>query len=329
MIKGYLIAKNSLNSEFFTSRSAYDRPMWLSESQATVYATAELADAAVKKLYKYGAYQAHIIVAEMNLDVAPIEEPTDDPEGDESGSTDELDIKAGSDENDDDGMEASNQEDVCPECGHEPCTCGGDEHGDEFDSDSGDSIGSGDDSADDIDIDSLDLDDIDIDIDNDEDEQEADPRFDGRRLGMAQLTPMGLPRKVGESVQEIQYKDKAQCTQDDNGFAGAADDRVKIPADVKSELASTIKQYEKEAEFNKTDDARASFCLTVAAALTAIKNDLDTGTIAGIKAANIKLSSYMSPIVNNVPASVIKFINKGGVKPSLKDMFDSKRYEKR
>lgn len=349
MKSGYIIAKNGLTKDFFTSSSAYDRPKWIGVNEATVYATAELADNAVKKLYKNGAYSAKVVsLKEMNLEIEPMDDEIEGDElpvdgaaglGDEGG--DELDPEGGlgdeGDEKDEDEMAAGEQQDVCPECEHDPCTCetegddelsdddlviddieGEDEFGDEF----GDELdGEG-------------TDELDGEGNPDEEgEQETDPRFDGRRLGMAQLSPMGSPRRVGESaapkVDDMKVKDCGACAQDDNAMAKGNDEKCKVPSDVTSELKAAISKYEKEAEFNKHDDARASFCLTAADAMKAIQTELAKGTVEGVKAANIKLTSYMSPITNNIPASVIKFVTSGGVKPSLKDMFNAKRDAKK
>mgnify|MGYP000456302116 CR=1 FL=1 len=71
MKKGYVIAKNKLAKEFFTSTSAYDRPVWLPMTEATAYPTVEMANAAMQKLIRKGQYQ--VLVTEMNLSISPIE----------------------------------------------------------------------------------------------------------------------------------------------------------------------------------------------------------------------------------------------------------------
>lgn len=352
---GYIIAKNSLAKEFFTSASAYDRPEWKQMNEATIYATAELADAAVKKLLRNGAYQARLVpLSELNLSMSPIAPmgihnpqaqsqglPPADELGDE---VEEPGMEAGTldgEEGSDDGMESSEHEDVCPECEHVPCTC---EHSDEDDlGDEGSSDEFGDE---DIGDDELELD---LNGGPDENEQEADPRFDARRLGMAQLSPMGGPRMESatmparpvsdaqptptntpaEKIDVLKFKDPAQVSGDENEEASPNEDKIKIPANVMSELKATIADFDKQAEFSKTsDEARSSFCMTAADAMKTIQADLEKGTVEGVKMAQVHLSSYMSPIVNHVPACVIKFIASGGAKPSLKDLFNAKREEK-
>lgn len=342
MKQGYLIAKNSLTKEFFTSSSAYDRPVWKPVAEATVYPTAELADAAAKKLYKNGSYSARLIsLQELNLSFEPIDrtEPSEEelpPVGDEMGDAE------GKPEDD---MVAGEQNDVCPECEHEPCTC--EDHDDE-------------------DLDDEDLadvtSDVDLGLDSDEDlnggpdenEQEADPRFDGRRMGMAQLSPMGAPRKLGamesatmpakpaadaqptptstpaQKVDTLKFKDPANSGKDDGQPANPHEKKVSVPANVVSDLKAKIAEYDREAEnFKTSDEARASFAMTAADAMKTLLDLLQAGTVADIKKASVHLTSLMSPITNNIPASVIKFVSYQGEKPTLKDLFNAKREENR
>lgn len=351
MKQGYVIAENNLVKGFFTASSAYDRPQWRSINEATVYVSAELANQAMKKLLKNGSYSSRIVpLSELykEVDMEPRNQqiqaqglPPADELGDESG------MEAGTV---DDEMTADDTEEVCPTCEHEPCTC---EDSDE-DSD-----------EDDMNVDTDEDGDTTFDFKlgdanggPDENEQEADPRFDGRRLGMVQMSPMGAPRKIGAmesatmpakpladaqpsendttaanqnaKIDDLKINDPAQIGKDENEIAGDLDAKVKVPADVTSELKATIAKFDKQAEKSKTsDDANASFCMTVADALRALEQDLSTGTVGGVKKAQIHLSSYMSPITSNIPATVLKFINKGGQKTSLKDMFNAKRDEKK
>lgn len=337
MKTGYAIAKNSLKKEFFTSTSAYDRAQWIPVTEATTYPTAEMAESALKKLYKYGQIQARVVpLAEMNLDFEPIEGSGEDlpPEGSEQdlpmdgemGGEDDAALGDEEGSGDDDGMDAEETGEVCPECEHDPCTCEDKEDDDELSPDDLDGEMSGDmgDDLDDIDME----DDVDLDLDGDDGEleQEADPRFDGRTLGMASISPMGGPRM--ESA-EVSFKDKAVTGKDGNDFAQPNDTKAKVPANVKSDLSSTISKFKKEAEYNKGDDARASFCLTVASALEEIQELLNAGTIEDVKKASIKMTSMMNPITSQIPVSVVKYIQTGGEKPSLKDLFNAKRSEQK
>lgn len=362
MTTGYVIAQNNLIKGFFTSSSAYDRPQWRPVTEATVYVTAELADNAMKKLLRNGAYQSRIVpLSELykEVDIEPRNQqiqaqglPRDGVLGTEPG------MEAGDVDTEDhpsDEMDAEYTGEVCPECDHEPCTC---EHSDE--------------DLDDEDLASSEYDDGDDDTFNfklggtadsdnggpDENEQEADPRFDGRRLGMSQISPMGAPRKMGamESAtmpnkpqvdgkptenkttaanqntkfDTLKFNDPAQLGKEENELTAGHDDKVKIPANVTSELKDTIAKFDRQAELSKTsDDAGASFCMTVADALRILQQDLSAGTVHGVKMAQIHMSSYMSPITSTIPVAVLKFINGGGQKLSLKDLFNAKRDEKK
>jgi hypothetical protein len=358
MKQGYVIAQNNLVNGFFTASSAYDRPQWRPVNEATIYASADLANQAMKKLLKNGSYSSRIVaLSELykEVDMEPHNQqiqaqglPPSDELGDEPGMEAGT---VGDEEHPEDEMTADATEEVCPECEHEPCTC---EHNDE-DSDEDDTHASEDENGD-ITIDFK----LGGDVNGgpDENEQEADPRFDGRRLGMVQMSPMGAPRKVGAmesatmpakpladaqpsendttaanqnaKIDTLKIADPAQTGKDENSLAADLDAKVKIPADVTSELKATIAKFDKQAELSKTsDDAGASFCMTVADALRALEQDLSAGTVGGVKQAQIHLSTYMSPITSTIPAIVLKFINKGGEKQSLKDMFNAKRDEKK
>jgi len=357
MKQGYLIAKNTLVKEFFTSSSAYDRPVWKPLAEATVYATAELADAAAKKLYRNGEYSAKIVsLQEMNLSFEPIdrEEPAEEelpPVSDEMG--DEGSGEPG------DEMVADEQTDVCPECEHEPCTCedcdDNEDLNDDMDSEFGDEDLSDDELADvesDIDL-GLDPDE-DLNMGPDEDEIETDPSFDNRRMGMAQMSPMGAPRKIGamesaimpskpaadaqptptntpaQKVDTLKFKDPASTGKDDVQSSNPHEKKVSVPSNVVSELKAKIAEYDREAEnFKNSDDARASFAMTAADAMKTLLDLLQAGTVADIKKASVHLTSLMSPITNNIPASVIKFVSYQGEKPSLKDLFNAKREERK
>ena len=102
--------------------------------------------------------------------------------------------------------------------------------------------------------------------------------------------------------------------------------KIEVPAAAKSELAAVISKYEKEAkDYDGRDDARASFAMTVVGAASEIAELLSTGTVESVKQAQVRFSSFMSPITALFPASTIKFINSGGRKPTLKDFFNDKR----
>lgn len=58
-----MIVENRMEIAFFTASSAYDKPNWTSLKEATIYPTADLADKALKKLLKNGAYSAKLIEA--------------------------------------------------------------------------------------------------------------------------------------------------------------------------------------------------------------------------------------------------------------------------
>jgi hypothetical protein len=59
--KGYVIAKNRVESYYFTASGSYDYPDYVPISEATVYHTPEAAEKAAAKLWKHGSYRAAVI----------------------------------------------------------------------------------------------------------------------------------------------------------------------------------------------------------------------------------------------------------------------------
>ena len=91
--------------------------------------------------------------------------------------------------------------------------------------------------------------------------------------------------------------------------SGNPDEKVSVPANAKSELASVIATYQKEAkDYNERDDARASFALTFVSAASEIAELLAIGTVGSIKQAQVRFGALMSPIAALFPAATIKFI---------------------
>ena len=131
-------------------------------------------------------------------------------------------------------------------------------------------------------------------------------------------------------IDKVKFKNPAM-TDAPVDFGGDNHDvRVKVPSEVVSELKAKIAEFAKEAEFSNTrDDAKASFLMTASEAMNTILAYLELGTVEGVKKAQISMTSMMSPIVNHIPPSVIKFISQGGKKSTLKDLFDAKSSEKK
>lgn len=378
---GYLI-ENLLNKKhYFTSTSSYDRPRWVEANQASVYETADSAERAMKKMIKYGVNSVRMVnLAEFAPPVRN-RHPEDLPIGKELPPVDNAQMELppedgqelppiGDDVAPEDEMVAGHQEEVCPECGHEPCTCDMGEHqpGDE------------------IDVDSLDL--------PPEENEEIVNRttavqpghtvsYKGQEFvvvadagnGTVQIAQPADPKKVtnvhvnellpvheavrpkrqsghqkevaaaNKRYQEELDKQRAEyeAKHGETYHYGAAkvvklpvkesadvaDDcctKIEVPSAAKSELTAVISKYEKEAkDYDGRDDARASFAMTVVGAASEIAELLSTGTVESVKQAQVRFSSFMSPITALFPASTIKFINSGGRKPTLKDFFNDKR----
>ena len=377
---GYIIENLLDKTKYFTSTSSYDRPTWVKKEQASIYETADSAERAMKKMIKYGVNSIRMVnLAEFAPPVRN-RHPEDLPIGKELPPVDNAQMELppedgqelppmGDDVAPEDEMVAGHQEEVCPECGHEPCTCDMGEHqpGDE------------------IDVDSLDL--------PPEENEEIVNRttavqpghtvsYKGQEFvvvadagnGTVQIAQPANPKKVTNvhvnELLPVHESEKAVSDLSDdelkrliniktkNGLAhdlsksaaqrlrdaqaeqarrksavkestDVADDcctKIEVPSAAKSELAAVISKYEKEAkEYDGRDDARASFAMMVVSAASEIAELLSTGTVESVKQAQVRFSSFMSPITALFPASTIKFINSCGRKPTLKDFFNDKR----
>jgi hypothetical protein len=393
--EGYVIARNRARKEFFTSSSAYDRPVWTPVTEATVYVTADLAHKAVVKLATRGAYEARIVTLKEALTLDDLKAASDRGETVDKGPGMEIEMPSNSDVvGDDAGMEmdiqpdgeggtemvASDQQEACETCMHCPCTCDPDETdmdvsdivddqvtgeepapgddlvGDEMD-DMGDEMSGLDparprmESAPDSNavinwkdaspsdkaslqkkgLTGKDIKIAHVDVDGNE---VTYVKIDGKRHKLTEsdnkTVAIDLP-----VTPVIQYKDaanKADKPATDLTTTGAMphDEKVKVPANVMSELRSTIGDFRKCADLsNGRDDAKASFCMTVVSAFEELEELFKTGTVESVKMAQVKMTSWMNPITSHLPVSVQKFIFMGGRKPTLKDMFDSKKQEKR
>lgn len=106
--------------------------------------------------------------------------------------------------------------------------------------------------------------------------------------------------------------------------------KVHVPNTIREQLESEIKEARKEAQnFTlRKDWDNKNFYENMANAFEVILEKLDKKTVYGLKEAQIFMTTLMSPIMNKLPADVIKFIARGGTQRSLKDyMIDvSKEY---
>jgi hypothetical protein len=343
--EGYVIARNRARKEFFTSSSAYDRPVWTPVTEATVYPTADMAQKAALKLATRGsAYEARIVslkevltlddlkmasargdtvdkAPKLDVDIANADPLT-------VGAGDEMEVDVQPDGEGGMEMVAQDQGDACEVCMHCPCTCDPDEDGvdDLVDATINGEAPPG----------------AELDMMGDEMSglDPARPRMES--VTMPAKPPLdGAPaenKKVAIDlpiVPVIKYKDAAEeadkpDTDLTTSGAMAHDEKVKVPAEVMSDLRSTISDFTKCAELsNGRDDTKGSFCMTVVSAFEELEDLLKVGTVEAVKMAQVKVTSWMNPITSHLPVSVQKFVYMGGRKPTLKDLFDTKKLEKR
>lgn len=327
---GYLIENLLDKKHYFTSTSSYDRPRWVEAKQASVYESADSAERAMKKMIKYGINSVRLV----NLSELSIAQP---PEDQLAMDLPPEDLPA-DDVSPEDEMVAQDQVDA------------------PIDSEYRTDIESGEhQEGDEINIDELPLEDeISQDPMADELPPEENEEITNKSSGFSrghsvsykgmkyvvvaddgngnlQVAQSDAPTKIIRvnasellPVSESATIDSPAVKGED--IVGAPDEKITVPANVKSGLDSVIQKYSDEAKtFTGRDDARASFAMTIADAAAELKELISTGTVESIKQAQIKYSTYMNAITTNFPAEVVKFIASGGRKPTLKDLFDSKR----
>lgn len=316
--EGYVVARNRKTEQYFTSTSSYDRPRWTAVKEATVYMSAELAQKAAVKLGINGAYGACIIPLKeaMSFQMPDEQLPPSDMQ---PQNPDGMEMDIGPDGNGGTEMTAADQEEPCEQCQHSPCTC---DHGDDVDDDiaahfddMGDKISDPSDPG--MVGDEQDGESVDDLVDDELKNQPRSPRMES----------------IDTTVHKITYANAAQTdAEDTTAHAPDAelDAKVKVPSEVISDLKAAIAKFDKDGkEYDKRDDARASFSMTIAGAFEELLDLLQQGTVEGVKMAQVKMTSWMNPITSNLPVSVQKFIFTGGKKATLKDLFDTKKSEKK
>lgn len=343
--EGYVIAVNKLAPAYFSSSSSYDRPRWVSLTEASTYLTADMAANAVKKLWQSGSISAKVVpLSELNGLEMEMPDQTDDMTDD---SSDEMvaDKQAADDTDEMRG--------VCPECDCDPCECEDDLGGDDMPDDE---MGLDGNEEFQDEEDSLLAQHLRAESGTEgEETARLHPKEVGmlgrKRLDMKEAfkmpqRPGNDPAKPTENKTTVanmtdpkskQFDFKDPVGEEDkpetdltHAVANQHEDKVNVPADIKAQLKSVITDLSKTAKAaDGMDDNTGSFALTAAAALQQLLDDLELGTTVGIKQAQIHMTSYMSPIVNHIPADVINFIGRGGRKSSLKDLFGAKWDDKR
>lgn len=307
--QGYVIARNRARNEFFTASSAYDRPQWKPVAEATVYPTAELAQSAVVRLAKHGAYEARLMHVSETFE---FELPPQD-----GGEPEQMEVDMMPGKDGDVEMVAQTQEEPCDVCTHCPCTCDGDTDGVD---DIVDAEVMGDEASDAALMGASDLDRLAARI-GESATMPAKPQADGTPA------PNNKTAVDLKAPEVIKYKDASAEHEAESSQPGMKhDDKVKVPPEVLSDLQKVIDEFAKCADTNSSrNDDKASFCMTVTDAFTEVKELISQGTVESVKAAQIKVTAMMNPISAYLPVSVQKFIHMGGRKPSLKDLFDAKR----
>lgn len=313
---GYLISRNRATELFFTKKSSYDRPQWVPIQEASEFPTAELAERAARKLYGYGAYEARIIHISEAID---IEMPDDEQELPQQAGTPADDNQEGNETIEIKMVAQKQGEPEVPDF-----SVDSPENDDELVGDEDVAAGVADDEQDGMNTKKP--------LVNPLGGMSESATMPTRPEGDAQPSENKMTVLDVKKPEEIKYKDRATTNADNVSqvVANSDDEKVNVPADVKSALKTVISTFNKAAEFSNTvDDSKASFCMTVASAFEQLATLLDQGTVGSLKAAQIYVASWMNPITMHLPDTVQKFIYTGGRKSSLKNLFDTKWDAKR
>ena len=102
--------------------------------------------------------------------------------------------------------------------------------------------------------------------------------------------------------------------------ADMTENKVKVPASVKSALKNAMDEVEKGAKkLGDQDNESKTFYNTLYNAMKELLGYIEGGTVHDIKKAQIFWSSLMGPILHKIPEEVAAFIVNGGERRTLKD----------
>lgn len=349
MKTGYVIAQNKSAKNFFTSTSSYDRPNWISVTEATIYPTAEIAQAAITKLWKNGSYSACLKPISEALPMNP--NKPDELAGQGNGDEQYYD-----DQNGDlkDQMKAGTLDDENPDeislDDDEVETLDGEQVGDEEDQFGEDDFGNEEDQFDEFGNNGIDRENSSRFSEPEENEQSFLSPLEralsrGKRPTQHNIREAAIP-KTHKSQSDAPSSDNKTIATDlpkpkivqfkqtltDPADAKFGDDIEPLynpnatPAKITKALKDSIKEFQAAADYNNgKDDAQASHAFTIASALQDILTDLEQGTKEGLKQAQIRITTYWNGITSHFPPEVIDYLYKSGRQPlNLKNIFYDK-----
>ena len=133
----------------------------------------------------------------------------------------------------------------------------------------------------------------------------------------------------------IKYKDNAFVDGEDTDLCTQTvptdDEKMPTPSNVISDLKKAIAEFEKCAEKSSGDVTQVkagSFDMTAASSFGDLLKDLEDGTGAGVKRAQVRMTSWMNVLTSVLPVSVQRYVLNSGRKSSLKQLFDDKKAAK-
>lgn len=121
-----------------------------------------------------------------------------------------------------------------------------------------------------------------------------------------------------EEKKERPTTDVAKSHENESG----EDNKVETPSNIKSSLSSKKAEMEEESKKQKgrNPDGNA-FYESVVDAMTRLERMINNGTVKQFKEAQLFMNGLMGPILWLIPEDVRHFINTGGRKQSLMDMY--------
>lgn len=303
---GYVIAKNRSRSVFFSAASSYDHPNWVLAERGTAYPTAELAQQALMKLYKYGAYEAQLVsLTELAPPQAPEQrkrvEPIVPAEGEPTADFDdtaELDDSQDAQPSD---VLGSDQEPQAEPEQDAPAQMVADKQAPTDVPPSGE------------------LDDTQSSIVEPHDEhdgEEDDDEYD------EQLSDQIASRSKEQTTESVIGFVQPSTIVTTSALASRVihTDSVTVPRQLIKDLDEAIGKHQEQVD-GTTFDGVAEYHSNIVTCLKQLKTLLNDKNVESIKKAQLVMMSWMSPIQNEVPSMVKLFVLSGGRPASIKDRF--------
>ena len=163
----------------------------------------------------------------------------------------------------------------------------------------------------------------------------------GTLLSPSKQDAKELPKEVKKGKTEIHPQDettakaKKKFVPFKKALKEESETTVTIPNDIKSSLKKKIKELKDESDKlqklsqpSSEDQFTANFHADVARAFETLLDCLEQGTFEGMQSAQVHVTSWMGPIVQQLPADVYKYVVYGGAPRKLRDLYTELKAKK-